>query len=94
VEGWAYASAEALYPDGTAADTITILAPPAASKLVHRLWSRAAWLQPGDQKAVTLSEGILEKYQPLAGADHPLKINGQEITGSWWVFKFVTQQGQ
>ena len=32
VEGWAYASAEALYPDGTTADNLTILAPPVDSK--------------------------------------------------------------
>ena len=95
VEGWAYVSAEALYPDGTAADTITILAPPAASKLVSPIMVSGRWLQPGDQKAVTLSESILEKYPGLApGQTIRLKVNGK--ADDWLVvgiFKFVTQQG-
>jgi putative ABC transport system permease protein len=95
VEGWAYASAEAIYPDGTAADTITILAPPAASKLVSPIMVSGRWLQPGDQKAITLSEGILEKYPNLTpGQTIRLKVNGSE--DDWLVvgiFKFVNQQG-
>jgi putative ABC transport system permease protein len=95
VEGWAYVSAEALYPDGTAADTITILAPPAASKLVSPIMVSGRWLQPGDQKAVTLSEGILEKYPGLSpGQTIRLKVNGK--ADNWLVvgiFKFVNQQG-
>jgi putative ABC transport system permease protein len=95
VEGWAYVSAEALYPDGTAADTITILAPPADSKLVSPIMVSGRWLQPGDQKAVTLSESILEKYPGLSpGQTIRLKVNGK--ADNWLVvgiFKFVTQQG-
>jgi putative ABC transport system permease protein len=95
VEGWAYASAEALYPDGTVADTITVLAPPADSTLVSPMMVSGRWLQPGDQKAVTVSEGILAKYPDLApGKTIRLKINGKE--DDWTVvgiFKFVTQQG-
>ncbi len=95
VEGWAYASAEAIYPDGTAADTITILAPPAASTLVSPIMVAGRWLQPGDQKSVTLSEGIREKFPGLSpGQTIRLKVNGQE--DNWLVvgiFKFVTQQG-
>jgi putative ABC transport system permease protein len=95
VEGWAYASAEALYPDGTVADTITILAPPANSTLVSPIMVSGRWLQPGDRKAITLSEGILAKYPGLVpGQTIRLKINAHE--DDWTVvgiFKFVTQQG-
>jgi putative ABC transport system permease protein len=95
VEGWAYASAEALAPDGTVADTLTILAPPANSTLVSPMMVSGRWLQPGDQKAITVSEGILAKYPDLApGKTLRLKINGH--TDDWTVvgiFKFVTQQG-
>jgi putative ABC transport system permease protein len=95
VEGWAYASAEALYPDGTVADTITILAPPASSTLVSPMLISGRWLQPGDQKAITVSEGILAKFPGLApGKTIRLKINAHE--DEWTVvgiFKFVTQQG-
>ena len=95
VEGWAYASAEALAPDGTVADTITILAPPADSKLISPMMVSGRWLQPGDQKAITVSEGILTKFPGLVpGKTLRLKINGHE--DDWTVvgiFKFVTQQG-
>jgi putative ABC transport system permease protein len=95
VEGWAYASAEALYPDGTVADTITILAPPANSTLVSPIMVSGRWLQPGDRKAITISEGILAKYPDLVpGQTIRLKINAHE--DDWTVvgiFKFVTQQG-
>jgi putative ABC transport system permease protein len=95
VEGWAYASAEALYPDGTVAEPITILAPPASSTLVSPILVSGRWLRPGDRKAITISEGILEKFPGLApGKTIRLKINAHEddwnVVG---IFKFVTQQG-
>ncbi|HTX91466.1 MAG TPA: FtsX-like permease family protein [Anaerolineales bacterium] len=95
VEGWAYASAEALYPDGTVADTITVLAPPVDSTLVSPMMVSGRWLQPGDRKAITVSESILSKYPDLVpGKTIRLKINDHE--DDWTVvgiFKFVTQQG-
>jgi len=95
VEGWAYVSAEALYPDGTAGDNITILAPPANSQLVAPVLISGRWIQPGDTKAITVSEGILEKYPGLSpGQTLRLKINGK--ADDWLVvgiFKFVRQQG-
>jgi putative ABC transport system permease protein len=96
VEGWAYASAEALYPDDTVADTITILAPPVTSTLVSPMMVAGRWLQPGDRKSITISEDILNKFPDLApGKTIRLKINGQK--DDWTVvgiFKFVSQQGE
>ena len=95
VEGWAYASAEALYPDGTTADNITILAPPVNSKLISPVLVAGRWLQPGDNQAITVSEGILSKFPGLKpGGTLHLKVNGKE--DDWLVvgiFKFVNQQG-
>jgi putative ABC transport system permease protein len=95
VEGWAYASAEVLYPDGTTADNLTILAPPVVSTLVSPVLLSGRWLQPGDDQAVTISEGILSKFPDLQpGSNLRLKVNGKEE--NWLVvgiFKFVNQQG-
>ena len=95
MEGWAYVSADALYPDGTAADNITILAPPANSKLVSPILISGRWLQPSDWKAITISQGILSKFPDLKpGQTLRLKINGDE--DDWTVvgiFQFVNQQG-
>jgi putative ABC transport system permease protein len=95
IEGWAFVSAEVLYPDGTTADNLTILAPPANSKLVAPILVSGRWLQPGDVRAITVSEGILEKFPGLkAGGTLHLKANGRE--NDWLVvgiFKFVNQQG-
>jgi putative ABC transport system permease protein len=95
VEGWAYASAEVLYPDGSVADTMTILAPPAASKLVSPLLTEGRWLQPGDTKAITISDAIQSKFPDLhAGQTLRMNVNGR--ADDWLVvgiFKFVDQQG-
>jgi putative ABC transport system permease protein len=95
VEGWAYTSAEAINPDGTVGDTLTILAPPVNSKLVSPIMVSGRWLQPGDQKAITVSEDILSKYPGLApGQTIRLKINGH--ADDWTVvgiFKFASQDG-
>jgi len=95
VEGWAYAGAEALYPDGTTADNLTILAPPVDSKLVSPDMAAGRWLQPGDKQAITMSEGMLSKFPDLKPGDTlRLKVNGDE--DDWLVvgiFKFVNQQG-
>jgi putative ABC transport system permease protein len=95
VEGWAYASAEVLYPDGTTAENLTVLAPPADSKLVVPMLVAGRWLQAGDRQAITVSEGILSKFPNLKpGGTLHIKLNGKE--DDWLVvgiFKFVNQQG-
>jgi putative ABC transport system permease protein len=95
IEGWSYVSAEILYPDGTAADNVTVLAPPADSKLVSPIIVAGRWLQPGDEKSITISEAILSKFPDLKpGQTLHLKVNGKE--DDWTVvgiFRFVNQQG-
>jgi putative ABC transport system permease protein len=94
-EGWAFADGEALYPDGTTADNMTILAPPAGSTLVSPIIISGRWLQAGDKKALTISENILAKFPDLKpGQTIRMKVNGKE--DDWLVvgiFKFVDQQG-
>jgi len=95
VEGWAYASAEVFYKDQTAAGNLTILAPPVDSKLVEPILTSGRWLQPGDEKAIAVSESILDLFPGLQPGDSlHLKINGKEA--DWTVvglFQFVNQEG-
>jgi putative ABC transport system permease protein len=95
VEGWAFANAEALNPDGSPGENLTILAPPAESRLVEPMLVAGRWLRPGDEKAIAISEGILATFPDLGvGQTLRLKIDGQEA--DWRVvglFKFVNQQG-
>jgi putative ABC transport system permease protein len=79
VEGWAIVSGEALRPDGSIADSIQILAPPGGSTLVKPILEQGRWLQPGDDRAITLSETFLRKFPGLAVGDSiRLKLNGKE----------------
>jgi putative ABC transport system permease protein len=95
IEGWTYGSAEVIRSDGTSVDNLTILAPPAGSKLITPLLVAGRWLEPGDEKAITISEGTLEKVPGVKPGDFiTLKMNGKE--DSWQVvgiFKFVNQSG-
>jgi len=95
VEGWTYGSAEIIQADGSVADNLTILAPPAGSNLVTPILVSGRWLVAGDENAITLSEGTLSKIPGLKVGDFiTLKMNGKE---SAWkvvgVFKFVNQSG-
>lgn len=95
VEGWQFASVEALLPDGTVADNITLLAPPAESVLVKPILVQGRWLRPDDVRRMTVSESVLTEFPNLKAGDYlHLKVNGQEE--DWQVvgiFKFIGQQG-
>ena len=95
VEGWAFASAEMLYPDGTLADNMSILAPPGGSRMVAPILLAGRWIQPGDKRALAVSEGIYSKFPDIKpGQTLRVRINGKEedwvLTG---IFKFVPQRG-
>ncbi len=95
VEGWTYSTAEIQFPDGSTAENISILAPPAESGLVSPLLVRGRWILPGDEKKLDISEGIYDYYPDLQiGNSIPLKIQGKvenwEIVG---VFKFIGLEG-
>ena len=95
VEGWQYASVEALLPDGTVADNISLLAPPAESVLVKPILVEGRWLRPDDVRKLTVSEFIFKEFPDLkAGGYLHLKVDGKEE--DWQVvgiFKFIGQQG-
>ncbi len=95
VEGWSYATAEILFSNGSTADNISILAPPAESNLVSPMMVKGRWIKPGDEKKLVISEGIYDFYPDLKIGDHiPLKIKGKEESwGVVGVFKFIGLEG-
>ncbi len=95
VEGWQFLSPEILFEDGTVAGNISLLAPPAESRLVEPMLVEGRWLRPSDVRKLTVSESALEDFPDLKAGDIlRLKVNGQEE--DWQVvgiFKFVGQEG-
>jgi putative ABC transport system permease protein len=95
VEGWAFATAEVLYPDGTIAENLTVLAPPADSKMVDAHPISGRWLQPGDTRAITITEGILRSFPDLKVGD-TLRVKTGGSEQEWEVvgfFKFIDREG-
>jgi len=95
VEGWAFAGAEVLFSDDSVAENLTILAPPADSKLVSPILVAGRWLQSGDRRGIAVSESILEQFPGLSPGDSlRLEIYGEiepwEVVG---LFKFTDQEG-
>jgi len=95
VEGWQFTAVEALLPDGTVGDNITVLAPPANSSLIKPMLVQGRWIRPDDVRKLTVSEAVFDEFPDLkAGDTLRLKVDGQEE--DWQVvgiFKFVGQQG-
>ncbi len=95
VEGWSFASAEILAPDGSLVENLQILAPPSDSELVDPDVITGRWIVPGDSKAVTVSEAIWEYYPELKPGDQ-LRLKIQDEEDNWTVvgiFRFTSQAG-
>ena len=95
IEGWQFTALEALLPDGTVGDNISLLAPPAESALVNPILIEGRWIRPDDVRKMTVSESVYNEFPDLEAGDYlRVKVNGQEE--DWQVvgiFKFIGQQG-
>ncbi len=95
VEGWAFAVAEILYPDGTVAENLTVLAPPSDSVMVDAQPVSGRWVQAGDTRSIAITEGILRSFPNLKPGDYlDVKVRGSE--DRWQVvgfFKFIDREG-
>jgi putative ABC transport system permease protein len=95
VEGWQFIGTELLYPDGSVADNINLLAPPAESKLVNPIIVAGRWIRPDDVRKLAISEAVLKYYPDLKPGD-PLKLKVDGRVETWEVvgiFKFVGREG-
>ena len=93
VEGWAQARGEMVLPDGSAGESVNILAPPASSRLVKPIMLSGRWIMPEDHNAVVLNERFRSRFPELIEGDRlRLKIYGKET--DWTVVGFYQLAGK
>jgi putative ABC transport system permease protein len=79
VEGWAATAGVLENPDGTAGESINLLAPPSESDLVDPVVLEGRWIQPGDEAVVVVNERFREAYPNLQTGDNlRIKIAGKD----------------
>jgi putative ABC transport system permease protein len=79
VEGWAASGGVLQKPDGTAGESVTLLAPPSDSTLVDPVVLEGRWIQPGDDNVVVVNERFREAYPNLKVGDRlKIKIAGKD----------------
>ena len=95
VEGWQFASGELMDAQDNVIENITLLAPPANSKLVQPLLVDGRWLRADDVRKMAVSEGLRKSFPGLKAGDYvTMRINGRnELWQIVGIFKFVDQQG-
>lgn len=79
VEGWAVARSELILSDGSAGESVSLLAPPSTSTLVRPVMLAGRWIQPGDQNAIVLNDLFQTRFPQLKVGDTlRLRVNGKE----------------
>lgn len=91
-EGWGYSMAEVLQADGVTSDQITIMAPPAGSKLVQADITSGRWLLPEDENAIVVGNHFI-KLRPdvKVGDTLTLTMDGQK--SQWKVVGIYNMAG-
>lgn len=89
-EGWSGARADLVLADGSG-ESISIIAPPAGSRMVEPILISGRWIEAGDHYALAVSERFLDVYPGLKpGSLIRLRLNGRErdwvVTG---IFQLV-----
>lgn len=90
VEGWSGARAELVLADGSG-ESISIIAPPAGSRMVQPILISGRWIEAGDRYAIAVSERFADVIPGLKPGDSlRLRIGGRErnwtVTG---IFQLV-----
>ncbi len=95
VEGWQFAGGELLDEQDRVVQNITLLAPPAESRLVQPILVQGRWIRPDDVRKMAVSEGIRKSFPGLQAGDYvKMRIDGRdEVWQVIGLFKFVDQEG-
>jgi len=91
-EGWGYSMAEVLRDDGATSDQVTILAPPAGSKLVQADITSGRWLLPEDENAIVVGNHFTKLRPDVKVGDQlTFSIDGQK--SKWTVVGIYNMAG-
>lgn len=95
VEGWQFISGELLDENDEVMENINIFGPPVDSQLVQPILVSGRWIQAGDVRKLTISEGALKYFGDIQpGSTIKLRIDGKdEIWEVVGIFKFVDREG-
>jgi len=96
VEAWSGATAEILDPQDNLVENLNIVAPPSNTTLLKPEMTAGRWIQPGDQRALAVSNAIYTIYPNLKPGDTlRLRVAGGRIE-DWTVvgvFSFTKMMG-
>ena len=79
VEAWSGAAAEILDPQDNPIEDLNIIAPPADTPLLEPDMISGRWIQPGDQRALAVSDAIYDTYPDLQPGDQLIVDGLQKI---------------
>lgn len=80
IEGWTYATGQALKPDLESGDDVIFFAPPAASRLIKPVMTSGRWLVPGDENAIVVGNHYLKiRPETRLGDTLMMRINGKDL---------------
>jgi putative ABC transport system permease protein len=96
IEAWSGASAEILDTQDDVLDDLNLIAPPADTPLLQPEMKAGRWLQPGDQRALVVSDAIYDLYPDLKPGDN-LRLRLTNDRAEDWtvvgVFSFTRMLG-
>jgi len=96
VEAWSAAAADILDPQDNLLENMNILAPPADTPLLEPDMIAGRWIQPGDQRALAVSDAIYDTYPDLQPGD-TLRLRVAGGRAEEWtvvgVFRFTRMLG-
>jgi putative ABC transport system permease protein len=93
VEGWTAARSEVLMQDDAPGESVSLLGPPASSRLVEPIMISGRWIRPGDKNAIVLSERFSTLFPNMKVGDAlRLRVNGKKT--EWVVAGFFQLAGK
>lgn len=97
VEGWGGAGGDILDENDNVVSSLTIIAPPQDTQLLDPDIVAGRWLEPGERKAMVVSDTIYDYYPDLEPGDTlnvEIPGNGEEAWEVVGIYRFVSMLGK